>query len=49
MLKTCLRKAGARTKDVLEGAIADALKVITQHDAHGSFQHCGYQTQCQPL
>lgn len=48
-LKSCLRKAGARTKEALETAIAEALKAITPQDAQGYFQHCGYLTQSQPL
>lgn len=48
-LKTCLRKAGARTKDALEAAIGDALKAITPQDARGYFQHCGYLVPGQPL
>ncbi len=48
-LKTCLRKARARTKDALEAAIADALEAITPQDARGYFQHCGYLAPSQPL
>src|SRR5690348_4213 len=41
-LKTALRRAGARTREVLEEAIAQALLTITAQDAQGWFQHCGY-------
>ncbi len=48
-LKTCLRKAGARTKDALEAAIAHALKAITPQDARGYFHHCGYLAPTHPF
>lgn len=48
-LKTYLRRAGARTREALEEAIAQGLKGITAHDAHGWFRHCGYQLAAQPL
>jgi transposase len=41
-LKTALRRAGARTCEALEEAIAQALLTITTQDAQGWFQHCGY-------
>jgi transposase len=41
-LKTALRRAGARTQEALEEAIAQALLTITAQDAQGWFQHCGY-------
>jgi transposase len=41
-LKTLLRRAGARTREALEEAIAQALLTITLQDAQGWFQHCGY-------
>ncbi len=41
-LKTVLRRAGARTREALEEAIAQALLTITAQDAQGWFQHCGY-------
>jgi transposase len=41
-LKTALRRAGARTREALQEAIAQALLTITAQDAHGWFQHCGY-------
>jgi transposase len=41
-LKTVLRRAGARTREALQGAIATALDLITATDALGWFTHCGY-------
>jgi transposase len=41
-LKMALRRAGARTREALEEAIAQALLTITAQDAQGWFQHCGY-------
>ncbi len=49
-LKACLRRAGARTRDALEAAIADALAAITSDDARGWFRHCGYPlAEAQPF
>jgi len=42
-LKTALRRTGARTREALEEAIAQALLTITAQDACGWFQHCGYR------
>ena len=44
-LKTWLRRLGARTREALEEAIAEALEQITAQDAHGWFWHCGYLSQ----
>ena len=44
-LKAWLRRLGARTREGLEEAIAEALKQITVQDARGWFWHCGYLTQ----
>jgi transposase len=41
-LKTCLRRVGARTREALQEAIAQALEIITAQDARGWFTHCGY-------
>lgn len=41
-LKTGLRTAKARTRAVLEQAIAQALTTITAADVRGWFHHCGY-------
>ena len=42
-LKTHLRKAKARTKEELDHAISEGLKLITESDCRGWFKHCGYQ------
>jgi len=44
-LKTWLRRLGARTREALEAAIAEALEQITAQNAHGWFWHCGYLPQ----
>ena len=41
-LKAFLRRVGARTRDELFEAIAQALPMITPTDALGWFTHCGY-------
>jgi transposase len=41
-LKALLRRARARTKEALVGAIGQALDAITPVDARGWFTHCGY-------
>ncbi|GHP00455.1 hypothetical protein KSF_105020 [Reticulibacter mediterranei] len=41
-LKTVLRRTGARTREALEEAIAQAFFTITAQDAQGWFQRCGY-------
>jgi transposase len=37
-----LRRVGARTRETLQEAIAQALTLITAQDALGWFLHCGY-------
>jgi transposase len=41
-LKTFLRRQGARSREALQNAIAQALDLITASDALGWFTHCGY-------
>lgn len=41
-IKTFLRAAKARTREVLEAAIKQALATITESDARAWFAHCGY-------
>jgi transposase len=41
-LKAWLRRLGARTREALPEAIAQALERITAQDARGWFWHCGY-------
>jgi transposase len=42
-LKTHLRKAKARTREELDRAVSEGLKLITESDCRGWFKHCGYQ------
>jgi transposase len=48
-IKALVRKVGARTREVLEEAIAVALCAVTPEDAAGWFAHAGYWPQDQPL
>jgi transposase len=48
-IKQLVRKAGARTREALQEAIAEALSAVTLEDVAGWFAHCGYRTQDQPL
>lgn len=41
-IKTALRAAKARTRDELEKALAQAIKLVTIADIQGWFSHCGY-------
>lgn len=41
-LKTHLRRAGARTREVLQEAIGQAFLTVATQDAQGWFRHCGY-------
>lgn len=41
-IKAHLRRVGARTREALEEAIAQALETVTSQDAHDWFAHCGY-------
>src|SRR5258706_9611820 len=47
-LKTVLRRVGARTREGLQEAIAQALTLITAQDALGWFTHCGYPPSVLP-
>ena len=42
-LKTYLRKAKAPTKEELDRAVSEGLKLITESDCRSGFKHCGYQ------
>lgn len=44
-IKTWLRAAQARTRDLLEDAIRDAAGWVTEQDAKNWFDHCGYHVQ----
>ena len=48
-VKEHLRRAGARTREALDAAIATALDAITAQDAAGWFRHCGYPLSGQSL
>ncbi len=48
-LKAALRRAGARTREALDDAIAAGLRTITARDARGWFAHCGDTTKGQSL
>jgi transposase len=55
-VKEYLRSVGARTREALQTAIAEALSRITAEDARAFFRHCGYrvlsdlaQWFCSPL
>ncbi len=43
-VKNLLRKAKARTLQVLFEATAQALETVSAGDARGYFEHCGYRT-----
>ena len=47
-LKAQLRRAGARTREALLAAIAQALGTVTAADARGWFTHAGYRPLPQP-
>lgn len=46
-LKEALRSAGARTKQRLRRALAQAIASVTLEDIRGWFTHCGYT--CPPI
>ncbi len=48
-MKGIARKAAARTRGTLDGAICEALSAVTPEDAAGWFSHCGYRPQDQRL
>jgi len=43
-----LKKAAARTREVLVEAMGEALSAVTPQDAGGWFTHCGYEIEAQP-
>ncbi|GAC1452320.1 MAG: hypothetical protein PVSMB4_12670 [Ktedonobacterales bacterium] len=47
-IKGVLRRIGARTRDTLLDAIAQALNTVTPEDARGWFTHAGYCPLLQP-
>ena len=48
-IKGLVRKAQARTKEVLVEAIGRALSAVTPADARAFFEHCGYRMPVQSL
>jgi transposase len=48
-IKSILRKVGARTREALLEAIAEALSAITAVDVAGWFGHCGYEVEVRYL
>lgn len=41
-IKAYIRRVGARTREALEEAIAQAIELVTPTDAHNYFSNCGY-------
>jgi len=48
-IKAIVRKMGARTREALVEALAEALSAVTPEDAAGWFAHAGYRPQDQLL
>jgi transposase len=48
-VKGLLRRAEARTREVLVKAMGAALDAVTAHDARSFFGHCGYRPAVQLL
>jgi transposase len=48
-VKANLRRARARSREALVGAIGRAICAVAARDAHSFFEHCGYRLQGQPL
>ncbi len=46
-IKALLKRAAARAREALVGAIEEALLAVTPQDALGWFAHCGYQVEAQ--
>jgi transposase len=44
-----LRRARARSREMLVGAIGRAISALTARDARAFFEHCGYRLHDQPL
>ena len=43
-IKGILGRIEARTREVLVGALGEAIPAVTARDARGFFEHCGYST-----
>ena len=48
-IKNLVRKAGARTRELLDEAMGDAMRAVTLEDVLGWFTHCGYKARDQYL
>lgn len=48
-IKGILRKIGAHSREALVEALGVALDAVTDQDALGFFEHCGYHRSVQPL
>jgi transposase len=48
-IKGLLRKAEARSRETLLGAIGVAISALSAKDACGFFEHCGYRVMVQPF
>ena len=48
-IKSLLGKAEARTRELLLEAMGGAIASITERDAQGFFEHCGYRLLVQPF
>ena len=46
-IKGLIREAEARSREVLIEAVATAISAITDQDARGFFEHCGYRAAVQ--
>ena len=46
-IKSIVRKAAARTREVLDEAMGEALSTVTSEDVAGWFSHCGYESRDQ--
>jgi len=46
-IKGLLRKAQARSRETLLGAIGAAISALSAEDARGFFEHCGYRAAAQ--
>jgi transposase len=48
-MKGLLRKVEARSREALLEALGTAISAITDRDARGYFEHCGYRATVQPF
>jgi transposase len=48
-IKGLLRKVEARSREALLEAIGAAISAVSDRDARGFFEHCGYRTTVQPF